>query len=177
MSFFDHITNNRTTCEATSQPFQVCSMCERTLLPHDFYVIAKAYNQGSLALEACQCFSCQAESQDYASEQSMENIMLYSGRRFNEFLGDPIQRKIYHLEDPSCLITGEHLKSSDAFEIYHFNIPSAQLEENNFVLIGPTALEQMGELLSEETRKSWGRFTERLAPDSPEITISPMFFG
>ena len=90
---------------------------------------------------------------------------------------DPIQRKLYHLEDPSCLITGEALTRSESFELYHFNLPGGPLEDNNFVFVGPTALEQMTELLSKETRDSWGRYTEQLMPDAPDMSISPMFFG
>jgi hypothetical protein len=143
----------------------------------DFYTIAKAYNKGKLVMEAVQCFSCQMASKDYASEQSIENIMLYSGRRFNEFLQDPIQRRLYHLEDPSCLVTREDLSPGDTFEIYCFNVPGSGMNDENFVFIGPTAIEQMGELLSKETKDSWGRFTENLSPDTPDIVVSPMFMS
>ncbi len=155
----------------------MCNSCSKKLDPNDLYVIAKAYHRGQCVLEAVQCFNCQVESRDYASEQSMENIMLYSGRRFNQFVSDVEQRELYHLEEPSCLITGELLEPQDAFELYSFNIPGSGLCEDNFLFVGPTAMEQMSELLSEETRKSWGRFIEDLSPDMPEIIISPLFIG
>jgi len=177
MSSFDEIIGNRTICSKTREPFRVCSVCELAIAPEDYFVIAKAFQDGKILLEAVQCFSCQNESQSYASEQSLENIMLYSGRRFNAYIRDPIERKLYHLEEPSCLITGEELQIRNSFELYHFNIPGVGLGEDNFVLVGPTAIEQMSDLLSKETRESWGRFTEQLIPDSPELVISPMFFG
>jgi len=177
MGFLDEIIGKRTIDSKTKEPFQKCSVCNAPISPHDYFVIAKAFQQGRILIEAVQCLSCQAEAQGYASEQSMENIMLYSGRRFSEFIEDPIQRKLYHLEDPNCLITGEAIDVRASFELYHFNIPGVGLGDDNFVLVGPTAIEQMSELLSEETRKSWGRFTDQLVPESPETIISPMFFG
>jgi len=114
------------------------------------------------------------DSKEYASEQSMENIALYGGRRFKQFMQDPTQRDLYYLEDPSCLITGESLVPADAFELHSFNIPGGGVDEN-YIFVGPTAMEQMSELLSEETRKSWGRYTESLVPDSPDLVVSPMF--
>ena len=103
--------------------------------------------------------------------------MLYSGRRFNEFIQDPDCRELYHLEEPSCLITGEALEVHESFELYSFNIPGAGLGDENFLFVGSTAMEQMNELLSEQTRKSWGRFIDNFSPETPEIVVSPIFLG
>ena len=175
-SFYD-IIHNRTRGERTKEELSECSVCAKKLEPVDMFVIAKAYHKGTCVVEAVQCLDCQLESRDYASEQSIENIMLYSGRRFNEFIQDPEQRELYHLEEPSCLITGEILQPTESFELYSFNIPGAGLCDDNFLFVGPTAMEQMSDLLSEQTRKSWGRFIETLSPDAPEIVVSPMFIG
>lgn len=177
MSSFDHIIASRDLSDRNGQPLRTCSICNSELEDTDYFTIAKAFHQGKAVLEALQCFSCQMSSKDYASEQSVENVMLYSGRRFNEFLHDSIQRRLYHLEDPSCLITGEELKFNSTFELYTFNIPGAGLDENNYVMVGPTAVEQMSDLLSKETRESWGRFTDRLSPNMPDLIVSPMFMG
>lgn len=177
MANFDKIIANRTLSDRNGKPLRKCSVCETLLLDTDYFTIAKAYSKGKAILEALQCFSCQMNSKSYASAQSMENIMLYSGRRFNEFIQDSIQRRLYHLQDPACLITGEELDPHDTFELYTFNIPGSGLDDHNFLLIGPTAVEQMSELLSRETRESWGRFTDRLAPDMPDVYVSPMFLG
>ena len=177
MTTFQDIINNRYKSDRTDLELESCCICDRPLSLQDLYFIAKAYHGGRCIMEAVQCFQCQMESRNYASEQSMENITLYSGRRFNEFLQDGIQRKLYHLEEPSCLITGEHLALKDSFELYCFNIPGSGLDEDNFLFVGPTAMEQMTELLSEETRKSWGRYSESFSPDAPEIVVSPIFMG
>lgn len=174
---FMNIISQRDSSDRSGKPLRTCSVCEGILSDQDFFTIAKAYASGRLALEAVQCFSCQMTNKDYASEQSLENIMLYSGRRFNQFLQDSVSRKVYHLEDPSCLITGEDLSPGDNFELYTFNVPGAGLAEDNFLFVGPTAMEQMSELLSKETRESWGRFTEKISPDVPDLVVSPMFIG
>lgn len=172
---FDDIIYNRVNSDQTGKPFITCSMCDTELTSADLFVVAKAYHRAKCVIETVQCLACQMESRGYASEQSTENIMLYSGRRFNQFIKDPIQRKLYHIEDPNCLISGEALKMSDTFELYSFNLPGGDLDDNNFLFVGPTAIEQMAELLSEETRRSWGRRVEEMAPDCPEIIISPVF--
>ncbi len=174
MSSFYEIIAGRARSEKTRQEFVACNVCDRKLNPLDMYVISKAYQDGACIFEAVQCVECQVDSREYASEQSMENITLYGGRRFKQFMQDPSQRELYYLEDPSCLITGENLTPSDTFELHSFNIPGSNAEEN-YIFVGPTAMEQMSELLSEETRKSWGRFTESLSPESPDIVVSPMF--
>ena len=175
MSRFYEIIEARTRSGRNGEALDTCNTCHRKMGPGDVFVVCKAYDRGNGVLEAVQCFDCQGETRDYVSEQSMENLMLYGGRRVNEFLEDPQRRELYHLEEPSCLITGEELLTSDSFELYTFFMPGAG-DSENYILIGPTAIEQMSELLSEETRKSWERFTESLAPDSPERVISPMFF-
>lgn len=172
---FDQVIESRMLNTKTGEPLCKCSICEVLLSPYDYFIIAKAFSNGRLMMEAVQCFACQMASKEYASEQSIENAMLYSGRRFNEYIQDSIKRKMYHLEEPNCLITGEGLTRQDDFELYTFNIPGAGLEEDNFVFLGPTAMEQMSELLSKETRESWERYIEHLAPDSPELVVSPMF--
>jgi hypothetical protein len=177
MGRFDDIISNRQCSEAEKHPLNQCSVCNNHLSEKDYFVVSKAFHQGKAILEAVQCLPCQMDSRSHTSEQSMENIMLYSGRRFNAFIQDPIQRKVYHLQDPSCLITGEGLQPTDSFELYSFHIPGANLGDENFLFIGPTAMDQMGELLSEETRKSWGKFIETLMPQSPDRIPSPMFFG
>lgn len=139
------------------------------------FVVCKAYDHGKNVLEAVQCFDCQLETREHVSEQSMENLMLYGGRRINEFLEDPSRREMYHLNQPACVITGEELTPNDSFELYTFHMPGTT-EGEDYLMVGPTAMEQMSELLSEETRRSWERFTESLSPDSPEKVITPMFF-
>ncbi len=175
-TFFD-IISNRVSSDRTGEPFSQCSLTGDPLSPTEMYVICKAYQDGKCILEAAQGMTAQLNAREYASEQSIENLFLYSGRRFNQFLQDRHFREAYHLEDPACLITGEELAPSDAFELYTFNIPGENLGECDFLFVGPTAVEQMSELLSDETRKSWGRYTEQLAPEAPDIVVSPMFIG
>lgn len=173
----DAIIGNRLNSDRSGEAFRKCSLCDRQLGPEDHFVIAKAYGNGKSLLETVQCLGCRMEPQEYASEQSIENIMLYSGRRFQEFLQDSLYRKLYFLEDPSCLITKEPIASKDAFELYTFNLPGSGLEvESNYILVGPTAMEQMSELLSEETRREWGKYLETIAPEMPDIIISPVIF-
>lgn len=177
MASFDQIIANRHHSEKEHQQLEICSICGEHLTEADYFVISKAFSKGKILLEAVQCLPCQMDSRSYTSEQSMENLMLYSGRRFNAFIQDPIQRKVYHLQEPSCLITGEELATQDNFELYSFHIPGAHLGDENFLFIGPTAMDQMSDLLSEETRKSWGRYIESLAPQNPDRILSPMFLG
>ena len=171
---FDQIIANRFKSDLTGLPLTTCSVCGKEVLPAEPYIIAKAYEYGRCGLESLHCLTCQQESRWHASEQSKENIMLYSGRRFNNFMEDPQARDIYFLQEPSCLLTGEIISPRDAFELYSFHLPGLPIQNENYLLVGPTAMEQMAELLSEETRKSWGRYIEGLSPAPPEIKLSPL---
>ncbi len=175
MPSFYEIIQNRTLYDRTGQPIDSCNTCAVKLEEKVVYIIAKAYMRGKAIMETAQCINCQMDAHGYASEQSLENIMLYSGRRFSDYIRKPESRESYHLEEPSCLITGEILEPNDSFEIYHFNLPDAGLNDQDYLFVGPTAMEQMTELLSRETRKSWGRYLEEITPDSPEKVISPIF--
>ena len=173
---FEEIITKRGLSEKTGTPFTHCSLCEQELATYDSFLTAKAYSSGACVLDAAQCFRCQSSS-GYVSEQSMENLSLYAGRRFKTFLADRLERKMYHLQDPSCLVTGEELKLGDHFELYTLHVPGIDDSENNFFFVGPTAMEQMSELLSEETRKSWGDFMDKITPQTPDVIISPLFIG
>jgi len=177
MAVFSQILHNRDVSDRTGQPFTHCSMTDEPLSPDEMYVVCKAYQDGKCLLEAAQGMTAQLAAREYASEQSMENIFLYSGRRFNLFLQDRFFREAYCLDGPTCLITGEEIGPRDAFELYTFHIPGEDLGDCNYLFVGPTAMEQMSELLSEETRRSWGRFTEQLMPETPDIIVSPLFMG
>jgi len=176
MAIFDRIIANRYFSEKGKRPLEVCSVCDTKLTTDDDYLVAKAFHRGEAIFETVQCMPCQMDSRAYTSEQSIENLMLYSGRRFNEFIEDPIKRKVYHLQEPTCLITGEELDANASFELYSFHFPDANLGDESFLFIGPTAIDQMSELLSEETRKSWERFLESISPQTPDRILSPLFF-
>lgn len=175
MSFFEKVIFHRYANDESGTVLNACSSCGRKLFDYDSFLIAKAYQQGRCAMMSVQCVKCQENSQQYASEQSYENLKLYSGRRFREFVEDPIKRKVYHLEEPSCLITGEVLKVEDPFELYCFHLPFSDFDDHDYLLIGPTAVEQLNELISEETRRQWGKYLETLSPKNPDMVLSPFF--
>jgi len=173
VSLFDEILNNRLHTH-DGETFTQCQMCSRALTEDDFYLIAKAYDRGRLVLETAQCFACQLRIRSNISEQSQENLQLYGGRSMTEFFTEPFAKQFYYLGEPSCLITSEVLAVDGMFELYTLCSPSIG-DGDDYFLIGPTAIEQMSELLSKETRKTWERFLEDLDPDLPEVVVSPMF--
>jgi len=169
MSFRD-IFEGRNLSAKTGEPLTICQFCSKPLAESDFYVIAKAYNKGRLSVEAVQCLECQEKASGYISQQSTENIQLYAGRRFKKYMEQPTD---VDPVEPTCLFTGEELFIHDDFELYSVHLPwDAQ---QMYFLIGPTAVEQMSDLLSEETRKFWEKYMELLDPVSPEHVLSPMF--
>jgi len=174
---FSELSENRLSHHANGTPFDRCDFCSKPLEPGDFFVIAKAFEHGKLVMEAAQCLACQKDSSGYVSEQSAENLQLYAGRRFQAFLERNLESD--PLEDlpfvPECLFTGEALTTSDQFECYTLHAPWDT--SNPCFLVGPTAIEQMSELLSEETRKFWDSYIEQIEPVSPDWVISPMFLG
>jgi len=174
MLFFDQIIKKRRLSESSGKVLHVCQSCSREMAPHEVYLIAKAFAGKKCVMETVQCLECQTDVQQGLSDQSKENLQLYGGRRLRKFFEDPLARQFYLLEEPSCVITTEHLNDSDTFELYTVN---PTISDEDFFFVGPTAIEQMSELLSEQTRKNWERFLETLQPKSPEIVLSPLWVG
>ena len=154
-------------------PFGTCDFCGKKLEFESAYVIAKAFEKGRLGMEAVQCFSCQENASGYVSNQSAENLQLYAGRRFAKFMERDAQEGDSSALVRKCLFTGEDLSMNDSFELYTLHLPMTH--DNPCFLVGPTAVEQMGELLSEETRKFWDNYIQQIEPISPEWVISPLF--
>ncbi|MCB1042889.1 MAG: hypothetical protein KDC35_08115 [Acidobacteria bacterium] len=156
-------------------PLASCGSCNRSLASHDLFVVAKAFDKGRCVLETAQCHVCLHSLQSYLSDQSRENLMLYRGKRFNAYMTDEAARQSYYQQDPTCIITGELITSQETFELYAVHTGEFQSDENYF-FVGSIAIEQMSELLSEETRNHWQRFLNQLDPTGPEVIV-PSFFG
>lgn len=175
MLFFDEIIKNRRVSSFSGKPLMVCQTCAREMTPGEVFLIAKAFSSKKCVMETVQCLECQTDVQQGLSERSKENLRLYGGRRLREFFEDPLARQFYYLEEPSCVITTERIADTDTFELYTVNPSFSEAEDYFFV--GPTAVEQMADLLSEQTRKNWERFLESIQPKNPEIVLSPFWVG
>lgn len=174
MSFFE-IFEGRDRRQKDGSFFDTCDFCGRPLGPDDIFVIAKAFDKGALAMEAVQCLACQEKTEGYISEQSAENLQLYAGRRFRAFMENNVSDSGKLPYPEQCLFTGEELESRDSFELYSMHMPYQS--ESIFFLVGPTAVEQMSELLSEETRRFWESYMDQIQPVTPDRILSPLFFG
>ncbi len=172
----DEFIHRRQNYERSLEPINRCGTCSNDLSAEDIFIVAKAYDKGRCILETAQCLSCQMQLRHFVSEQSMENLQLYKGRRFEAFTTDPFARRAYFLEDPTCIITGEEIEKNGTFEIYTLNGGSFGDPDENYFFVGGTAIEQMTGLLSEETRRHWEGFLSDLQPSSPEVIV-PTLFG
>lgn len=172
----DKLIQNRRLHQREETLINHCSSCTKELTDQDVYIISKAYDKGRCVLEVAHCLVCQSQLRFYLSEQSMTNIQLYRGRRFEAFMTDPLARRAYYLQDPSCAITGEEIDANASFELHTLNGGPFNQDEEDYFFVGETALEQMTELLSEETKRNYQNFLDQLDPTSPEVIV-PSLFG
>ncbi|PIE91349.1 MAG: hypothetical protein CR997_01365 [Acidobacteria bacterium] len=170
---WQEIVHSRTLDSKTGEPFSACHFCGKSLNHGDFYVIAKAFDKGRLVMEAVQCLACQQNASGYISAQSAENIQLFAGKRFVKYMEQDDFSGTYEPVEVKCLFTDEELSVYDSVELYSMHMPWSG--DQPYFFVGPTAIEMMSDLLSEETRKFWERYMEQLDPVSPEHVLSPMF--
>lgn len=169
---FDDIIAKRLICERDERPFDCCDTCERPLKDVAMAMVAKGYDRGHLLYETAQCLECQQQYADQISEQSSENMRCYAQSRMLAFLENPQQRQFYQLQEPCCLLTGERLKLQEGFELY--TILGAPSGDEPFFFVGPTAMEQLFDLMSKETKEIWGQFMDSLDPALGEHRPSPL---
>lgn len=162
MSFFELVQHRHRALESMER-ITYCYACREPLDMKALNVITRVFEHGKCHLEAAWCETCQASLQGAVSEQSRANMELYGRGRLSAWMLDMEARQAYYDGPPRCLLTGEPLTWDGVFEFY--TLVSHQVDsEQNYFFVGAVAQEQLQELLSEETRRSWEQTMEVIDP-------------
>jgi len=158
--------------------FKRCYTCETNLLHEgQVYVVEKSYRNDDLLFEYAQCMEC--------LEKETE-AMSYPSRGMREYWDEKYLRITERFERLSkkaprdvepwiniCAVTGRHKRELEQHQLL------ALCQGNKLILCGfpfmvsEEALEQLGDLMSRETREEWGRFARDVLDLTPETAGNP----
>lgn len=136
--------------------FVSCTRCGETLAEFiEGYRISKNFKRGEVIIEYALCMPCLIRMLDEASEESKRNLAKFQEERQREVSGFD--------ECALCEKTREEARN-DEFGVVGMCRGDRMLES---ALICIDCMEDMHEVLSEETRKTWDRFREENFPGVP----------
>ena len=154
---------------STGEPFTHCIDCDRYLLDDDVsYFIEKAIRQyhkeGYMAkdviFEYAMCIDCAEKikgEMSKTSRQAMENYMLYNNS-INTINGEDLQ----------CIIKGESVDNYEEYQIFSLCQGKNMLTPQPMA-IGANALEELSELISQETKDELDRLMGDFFGSPPEL--------
>jgi uncharacterized protein with PIN domain len=163
--------------EETDRPFSRCQDCGNDLdACEEGHLIQKVISGGETILEIALCVPCHEILMQSYSQESRERIWNYYldhgniGERLRKFFPIPVG-------NPEPWIN--HCITCNATRSYSHEYVIAAQVINGQLLYGETPLmiclgcmEKIVELLSEQSRETYDRWLDRVAPGSPE-SVSP----
>jgi hypothetical protein len=161
----------------SGKPIENCIMCGKYLLDENVtYFIEKAVKQGNTEFEYAICMDCSANMKGAMSEESMQRLESYFAEN-NQF--EVMQNRLSMKESVEprdfyshCIIKGIPLTESDEFQLVGY-FTGKKIHPQSFPFaICFAAGEEMGELLSEQTRREMDGFIDNfigIPPDWIEI--------
>lgn len=165
--------------DAEGKPFENCQVCGKFLLDEGTsYVVEKAfknykgYDFNTTLFEYAICLDCHAEVQKSMSEESMKNLQQYYMRIIAEKGNKPIVINLnnFRLDDwiSKCFFTNDDVKSMGEYQLVaQFN--GSKMTMNPPMVVGESAMEQMAELLSNETIEEMNGFKQQFLGPDPEL--------
>ena len=161
--------------DETGKPFDHCFDCGKsTTACEDGYIIQKAYAHGETIMEMAICAECHSQLQQSYSKESMERIWNFYldhgdlSQRLKKFSVLPVGNPDLWLS--RCMTCNATRASMDEM------IVAAQVFEGDLVygetplMICGNCMNQIVELLSEESRDVYDRWMDRVLPPPPGIT-------
>ncbi|MBN2616601.1 MAG: hypothetical protein JXR71_12990 [Bacteroidales bacterium] len=167
--------------DGDGKPFETCVVCGRNLMEDGTrYVIEKAmknyegYDFSATVFEYAMCLDCYQEMQKGMSEESMQNLQQYQMRLVQEKSADgviAIDLSDFSLSDwlSKCFFKDKPVSEMKEYQLI------GQFEGNHMIMnmppmaIGEEVMEEMSELLSEQTKGEMDRFRRDFLGPSPEI--------
>ncbi len=171
--------------DATGKPFSSCLLCKCDLLtPGTLYIIEKAvknykdFNTTDTIFEYAMCFACVEKFRGKISDTSRARIDIYFAERV-----DLVQRRERLIAaeefDPKewlshCIIKGKRAHEFSEYQLY------CQCDGTQLIfaympfMIGGEAMDEMMQLLSNETLGEIGGFMNEYFGVPPELEINPL---
>ena len=138
------------------RPFRLCTRCGESLIDfEEGYRLSKNFKKGEVIIEYALCYPCLEGMMDEASEKSKEALAKFHNDRFRDVSG-------FH-ECSLCERTRDQV-TGDEYGLVglcqgHDMIDSA--------MICIDCMNEMAEIISDETREKWDRFKDENFPGIP----------
>lgn len=159
----------------SEKPFQECGICNRNLRDNNLaYLIEKAFrrfpeNGGEeLLFEIAVCHGCASEMRTQLSEDSRSAV--------NQFFYNEFMTRLQELRNADddylmshCMITGKPLQEMQEYQIYAHCQGNMMADHGAAYILSGEVIEQIQELLSEETRDQLSKFNDDHLGTPPEI--------
>lgn len=165
----------------TGQPFYHCLVCGKDLINSGMpYFIEKAYRKYpgysafDITYEFAMCLKCAEELRKELSTESQQRMKEYmeanidfEKRRYEMSEYDPNNTMDPWLD--KCLISGEPLKDQNEFVLYGYFQGSHMMVSDFPYAIGPKAMDELTELLSNKTLGEMDDFMGKFFTGPPEV--------
>lgn len=167
--------------DGEGKPFETCVVCGKNLLEDGTrYMIEKAmknykgYDFSATVFEYAMCLDCYQEVQKGMSEESMQNLQQYQQKLMQEKSSDEmiaIDMSNFSLKEwlSKCFFKDKPVNEMKEYQLI------GQFEGSHMIMnmppmaIGEEVMEEMSELLSEQTKGEMDRFRKDFLGPSPEI--------
>lgn len=159
----------------TEKAFADCGICGRDLREHNLaYLIEKAYRRfpdnraEELLFEIAVCHDCARNMRTQLSQESRKAV--------NEFFYHEFMTRLQELREADdeylmnhCLLSGKPLEEMNEYQIYAHCQGDHMADHGAAYILSDEVIEQIQELLSEETRDQLHRFSDDHLGTPPEI--------
>lgn len=163
------------------QPFASCQVCEKELLESNSeYIVEKVFRKNPLnakmeiMFEYAICYGCAINLANSYSDKSKENMQRYFMEQmqghFQEVSSRPLTSEIDVYDQLStCAFSGKHVSELDEYQIVgRFRGGFLDANEQPF-LLGADSMDDVGDLLSNETLDIIDDFTGKYLTGPPEF--------
>ena len=138
------------------RPFKICTRCGESLPEFaEGYRVSKNFKQGEVIIEYALCFPCLQAMMDESSEDSKEALFKFQNERFRDVSG---------FDDCNLCDRTRAEARGDEYGLVGICQGDDMLDSG---MVCIECMEEMAELVSEETRKGWDRFREENFPGVP----------
>jgi hypothetical protein len=167
--------------DLTAEPFKHCFQCDRELLNSGVsYIIEKAFKQllphqtKSTIFEYAMCLNCYEKIRHSFSAKSIENMQLFFGQRIDfEKRSESIAGKKDHFNVDhwisNCLVSDSPISELKEFQIACHCIGKNIIYDQFPYMISGEVMDEVIELISNQTQGEMDGFKDRLNRPSPEI--------
>ena len=166
--------------DADGKPFETCQVCGKYLLDEGTsYVVEKAFKNyegfefDTTLFEYAICLPCHSEIQKSMSDESLRNLQNYYMGVIASKGNNPIVINVndFQLDDwiSKCFFKGDQVKNMEEYQLVaQFNGSKMVLNMPPMV-VGQTAMEEMTELLSNETIDEMNGFKQKFLGPDPQL--------